>query len=621
MDTISEKDTIQLNELIKRLTNLIAIERIYRIEQTECNTKRTGLVILVSKSTKVLSEITPICNMVLADYPKYWYRAYFSYIVKEGIKRGNLFFYDTCRPHNLLYSAPTSSFILISQSFNLDKMLDRAKNNFHKQIDKISAFKEGALFYYEKKNYSHTAFMVHQQIEISYRAIEIFTMGKDKVTHSIRVHQDYVRPHMQDLGNVFDEDNAEEDKLMRHLDEAYLAVRYEDSYIIKKENILLAIEKAELVYKMVNQVYEDMVSVFFDKHIANAPNEENREEALAPSKLIQESNLKPIKAEEITNLNQPISESDPKPINKEGEIIASNPLLQENDLKSIVEKIAVHKGSKRIYCFGRRTHEVGRRMFLINNENNSKTNVHYDLLVITKGNIEQELYNLQGLINSNPELSYTVLILVHEIGYVKKNMADANRFFHLVFANGELIYTENEMSNDWIFECSLENQEKERNVDKFRGNWYHRYWNAKGLIDGATNLTDYECCAVQLLMFNQAIEQICIGLIYSFLDYKPARKSLDHLYDICCSFMTFPDVVFPRKSEYDLKLFNIVVESFNQFRYKGWCDIADEDLHTLGKRCENLLEMANNSVSTHLDEMQNKISQSTFDGMHSIEIT
>jgi len=28
--------------------------------------------------------------------------------------------------------------------------------------------------------------MVHQQIELAYRAVELFAMGKDKITHSIR---------------------------------------------------------------------------------------------------------------------------------------------------------------------------------------------------------------------------------------------------------------------------------------------------------------------------------------------------------------------------------------------------------------------------------------------------
>lgn len=581
MDMTIEKDKIRLNELIARLTGLVTIERIYSIEQVDGDNIRTGLIILISdKRNKILSELTPILNVVFADYSDYWYRAYFSYMVKDGIKKGNLFFYETCRQDNLLYTNPTSDFVLIPEPYKINGLIDKAKHNFQKEINKVKAFKEGATFYFEKGNYPQTAFMVHQQIEISYRAIEMFTMGKDKITHSIRVHQDCVRPYMHDLGNVFNEANADEDKLMRHLDDAYLAVRYEDGYQMKKEKIILAIEKAELVFNMINQIYEDMINAFQNKY--------------SPEKNTEES--------------------------KTEKIISPNPPTVENVLKSIIEKIALYKGAKRIYCFGKRTHEVGRRLFINDNENELNTHVHHDLLVITEENIEQELYDLQGQINSNNDLSHTVLLLVHKIGDVKKCLHEANRFFSLVLRKGELVHSYNDNSAEWQFSCGNENQQKDKDLDKFRINWHNRYWNAKGLIDASMNIMDYECCAIQILMYHQAVEQICLGLMYSFLDYNPVRRNLNHLFDVCCSFMTFPDVAFPRRTDEDLKLFNILVESFNQVRYKGWFDFSDEVVTILGKRCENLLEMANNVVKNYLEELKNNSSLNTFDVIRSIEI-
>lgn len=581
MDMTIEKDKIRLNELIERLTGLVTIERIYRIQQIDGDNIRTGLIILISdKRNKVLSELTPILNVVFADYSNYWYRAYFSYMVKDSIKKGNLFFYETCRQDNLLYTDPTSDFVLIPEPYKINGLIDKAKHNFQKEINKVKAFKEGATFYFEKGNYPQTAFMVHQQIEISYRAIEMFTMGKDKITHSIRVHQDCVRPHMHDLGNVFNEANADEDKLMRHLDDAYLAVRYEDGYQMRREKIILAMEKAELVYNMVNQIYEDMLNAFQNRYSSEINAEEN-------------------KTEENTS---------------------SNPPTVENTLKSIIEKISLHKGAKRIYCFGKRTHEVGRRLFINDNGNELNTHVHYDLLVVTEENIEQELYDLQGQINSNNDLSYTVLLLVHRIGDVKKYLSEGNRFFSLALTRGELVHSDNYGSTDWELKSCPENLGKDIVLNKFTIHWHNRYWNAKGLIDASMNIMDYDCCAIQILMYHQAVEQICLGLMYSFLDYNPVRRNLSHLFDVCCSFMTFPDVAFPRRTDEDLKLFNILVESFNQIRYKGYFDFSDEVVTILGKRCENLLEMANNAVKNHLEEMKNKLSSNSFDAIRSIEI-
>lgn len=567
MDTAIEKNKNGLSELINRIINLVKIERIYGLDKAEGTNIRTGLIILISdKKNKVLSELIPIFNTILADYPNYWYRIYFSYMVKDSIKKGNLFLYDTCVPDNLLYSNPTSDFILIPELFSINNLIDKAKRNFQKEIDKVKAFKEGALFYFENENYAHTAFMVHQQIEISYRAIEVFAMGKDKITHSIRVHQNYVRPHMLELGNVFDEANAEEDKLLRHLDDAYLAVRYEDGYQIRKEKVVSAMEKAEIVYDMVVQIYSDMLNIFMNKHNSGTSKEKNNTE----------------------------------------DFTVSNPSKIEGALKAIIEKIAIFKGSKKIYCFGKRTHEVGRRLVIIDNENGCNIHVHYDLLVITEENIEQELYDLQGQTNNDNELTYSILLLAHKVEDVKKRLSEANRFFSSIITKGELVYEDHGKSKDWVLEVCSENQRNEGDLDKLRINWHNRYWNAKGLIDASMNIIDYECCAIQILMLNQAIEQICFGMIYSFLDYNPVRKNLSHLFDICCSFMTFPDVVFPRRTEEDLKLFSTVVDSFAQVRYKGWFEISDEVVTILGRRCENLLEMADNSIRTNLDEMAKK---------------
>ncbi|SHG07142.1 HEPN domain-containing protein [Pedobacter caeni] len=565
MDTTIEKNKGQLDELITRLTSLVVIERIYCIEQVDGNNTRTGLIILISdKKNKVLSELTPIFNVVLADYPHYWYRAYFSYIVKDGIKKGNLFFYDTCRPENLLYTNPTSDFILIPEAFDINSLMDKAKRNFQKEMDKINAIKEGALFYYEKGNYPQTAFMVHQQIEITYRAIELFTLGKDKVTHSIRVHQDCVRPHMQDLGNVFNESNAEEDKLMRHLDDAYLAVRYEDGFQIRKEKIVLAIEKAELVYKMVNQIYLDMLKVFEDKHISGTSTEKD-------------------KAEEITVPNQ---------------------LISENDLNSIVEKIALHKGAKRIYCFGKRTYEAERKMLLLN-ESQHKMHVHYDLLIITEENIEQELYNLQGMNNSEQNTDkFSFVVLTKK--QVQKGLEMHQRFLLGALKNGLTLFSNGDDLAELLGEVQYIEQYSKKELDRFLVDWYNRYNNAESFIESANDLSSCESLPAQLSMFNQGLEQLCLGLLQVFIDYKPNRNSLGHLMDLCCSFLSFPEEIFPRTNIEDLELFSTLTDSFNKVRYTGNIDASSNELGIILKRCNLFLEKADEAARKKIKEMKEK---------------
>lgn len=264
----TEANNTLLQEVILRMTNLIKIERIYHIKEQEGASVSNLLVILISnKTSEVVPEICPIINTILFSYPNFRYRLFFAHQAKDHIKRGNLFLYDSCSARNLVYSDPESDFKLYPESMNIKTMFEKAKLRFQKEMLKVQSFREGADFYVERENYAHAAFMVHQHIELVFRAIEQFAMGKEKVTHSIKAHQRNVVPYLADMASLFDEHNEDELKLVDRLDDAYLAVRYENSYKIDKEKLLLAQDKGMLAQQMAETHYMKMIAEFEAKHL------------------------------------------------------------------------------------------------------------------------------------------------------------------------------------------------------------------------------------------------------------------------------------------------------------------------------------------------------------------
>lgn len=261
MVTQINKDQIQ--EIIARIMNMVMVEHIYRTTRLNQNKPLTELIILISNEcSKTLMEYLPLMDMVFEDYPDYCYRLYHVHQVRDSIKKGNLFFYAVCTAENLCYTDPDEELKLFSGLQDLENVIDKAKNAFNKEMAKIQAFNEGAGFYWQKENHALTAFMVHQQIELAYRAIELFAMGKDKVTHAIRVHQKHVKPYLPALATLFEESDDDENRLMQQLDDAYLKVRYGEGYQINKEKLLKAMEKGVLVQQMVAGIYEKMIAEF-----------------------------------------------------------------------------------------------------------------------------------------------------------------------------------------------------------------------------------------------------------------------------------------------------------------------------------------------------------------------
>lgn len=259
----------QTNEIVTRIVNLIMVQQIYHSERLLDGQSCTELIILISdKCSKTLIELFPIIDMVFEDYPGYCYRLYHVHQAKDSIKKGNLFFYQVCVPENLCFSDPMAELNLFSQMQSLENVIEKATKAFNIEMAKIQAFNDGANFYWGKENYALTAFMVHQQIELAYRAIELFAMGKDKMTHAIRVHQKHVRPYLPELGDLFDEADDDENKLMQHLDDAYLKVRYGEGYQINQEKLLKAMKKGEEMQQKVNDIYGEMI-VEFEDRLAN----------------------------------------------------------------------------------------------------------------------------------------------------------------------------------------------------------------------------------------------------------------------------------------------------------------------------------------------------------------
>ena len=119
----------------------------------------------------------------------------------------------------------------------------KVKTAYGYELSKADQFLAGAKFYFKRQNLAHCAFMLHQVFDLTYRAIELLIMGKAKKTHHIQAHQCYIKPYVRPLAELFNQNDEEDIYLLYLLDEAYLAVRYENSYQITEAETIRLFEK------------------------------------------------------------------------------------------------------------------------------------------------------------------------------------------------------------------------------------------------------------------------------------------------------------------------------------------------------------------------------------------
>ena len=245
-------------DIIEGVLDQVEIERIYlnRYRKGDSEDKYQLLLLVADHHHGSLLDLEPLINIHFDGKTNIYPRLYYANQVKEGLENGNLYFHFCCTASNLVFSKSDSLLPLYGPS---ESIFEKIKRNYEGLMTKINPFADGMDFYLTKENYGHAAFMLHQVIELTFRALELSMMGKEKRTHRIHAHQRYLGSYIADLDGIFSA-NSEEDKLQfKLLEDAYTAVRYKNEFKIDRYTIDRLSLKAHQLKQMGNSVFEAML--------------------------------------------------------------------------------------------------------------------------------------------------------------------------------------------------------------------------------------------------------------------------------------------------------------------------------------------------------------------------
>ncbi|WP_412467514.1 HEPN domain-containing protein [Pedobacter sp. KLB.chiD] len=250
--------------LLKEIMAAVPVQYIYLHHHFFDGEAVQEMLIMVSfKHVRVLNELTPVLNMVFNGQMEWSYRVFHVHEVEQALLEGSLFFHYATAAANCLFSR---SGVFLDRGMP-DVIADQVSIAYQQGINKANKFLTGAAFYFKGQDFEYCAFMLHQVFDLMYRAIEVLVMGKDKKTHRIRVHQLYIKPFVKPLSTLFN-DREEEAGLLHLLDEAYLAVRYENNYAISESAVISLFGKVDLLYVIAEQVYQGIMNNHFDRQVS-----------------------------------------------------------------------------------------------------------------------------------------------------------------------------------------------------------------------------------------------------------------------------------------------------------------------------------------------------------------
>lgn len=247
-----------VQQIINKLSTLLDIRYIYRPEiGPKDHDKPLFIVIMEGNCSSLSHELSSMVGKIFQDETDSLYRLFSYGYAQQQLKDENLFFVAGCSWTNLIHQNSVVDTDVFHRYAISEETITRIRSHFNKELERIGGFINGADFFLKNGDLPSSAFMFHQVMELLFRTVELFMMGKERKSHSIKEHQTYIGPFAPDLGCLFDVGIAEEQLLLKLLDDAYLTTRYGNNYHINDQQIQMVRKRANDMQDMVVNLFED----------------------------------------------------------------------------------------------------------------------------------------------------------------------------------------------------------------------------------------------------------------------------------------------------------------------------------------------------------------------------
>lgn len=253
-----------------------------------------------------------------------------------------------------------------------------------------------------------------------------------------------------------------------------------------------------------------------------------------------------------------------------------------------------------IYCFGEKKRIQAVQNPFQESASKQEEHTHFYLLVFTNENKTNAAADISDIIKTKTEGRFTVTLLLHKATSVRYLTPHKLYFFYEVLTKSQTVYEHINVPPNIAFE-----EVPKRKVEYIRSHWKNRCSVAKIYLESEAQIDGFDTELIQESMLNIAVEQICLGLIDVFLGYQPNHFSLAFLFDICEIFTSLTSDIFPRTTEEDKKLFDLLKMHPSSLRWANLKTSSFLNTELLEKRCNLFYERACGLVESELQRLEN----------------
>jgi HEPN domain-containing protein len=228
----------------------------------------------------------------------------------------------------------------------------------------------------------------------------------------------------------------------------------------------------------------------------------------------------------------------------------------------------------------------------------------YDLLVVTREGDRRSDYELQDIIENRCRDEVPVTVLVHDIGYVNRRIAEGHYFFSTIRREAILLYDGDRtpLAEAGLSDLVQVRLTAERDFDR----WRRQAW---AFFKSAEFNIGREEWKIATFLLHQAAEHMYQAILLAFTGYKPTTHNLDKLRRYTNRFSIELALLFPRNSEEEDRVFRLLLSGYVDARYKEDFFVTGAEAGLLAERVGKLLEIAERVCRNRLLSLEKKISR------------
>jgi HEPN domain-containing protein len=552
-----------ITPIIEAILRAVAVDEIYQWTFDHDGKKYQMLQVNLTSNAGIrFSDANNLINKTIGSYPNVFINVNFTHEIQQKVNQGLGRAYLICQPENRIYQNPVQEIPLVLPNNNSDEVIEKTRAYVEKEKSKIRSFIDGYNFYFEHKNYAHAAFMLHQALELAFRTAENILVVEDKKSHSLKNHINYLKAFDDSLGKLAD--NNENKQALEKINKAYIDYRYHFDYFIDEEVLetayQIAINTLNWIYDYSNLLFKEIKTKF---------------------------NTRPSINKEVENCKN------------NNEIYKQN-YCNANYRDLILNAIAYYCSPALVACFGYDSDHHKYHNALQRAKNDRITHSYY--IFIAYDTLNGELHNLTQLIADMLPNNVSLTIIAENAEAFTKQLSNGHPFFLSLLKAGD----------SWLQNTSIANIDRESivvpqlDLDYVHQQWMTRYNNARTLYLPYTE--DWSSISIEAVyyMLSQALEQVCLGVINTVLQYKPQRVNLTFLMQLCQLIVPDAYATFCLDHVDQLNAFKNITEAQQQFRYNANYQANPIAIPRLQELTKTFIEKCNNEMESYFEKISSQ---------------